>query len=65
MPFIVARNNFGQPEHTLPQVRRALDLSPDIPLIDCDARQRDSGTAVLITLVNHLFALSSVGETTP
>jgi uncharacterized protein len=64
-PFIVARNNFGQPEHTLDQVRQALDLSADVPLIDCDARRRDSGKTVLLTLVNHLFALSSVRETTP
>ncbi|WP_209648852.1 GTP-binding protein [Kibdelosporangium banguiense] len=64
MPFVVARNNFGQPEHTLHQVRHALDLSPDIPLIDCDARRRDSCKGVLIALVNHLFALSSVRETT-
>jgi signal recognition particle receptor subunit beta len=65
MPFIVARNNFGQPEHTLQQVRHALDLSADVPLIDCDARRRDSSKTVLLALVNHLFALSSVQETTP
>jgi signal recognition particle receptor subunit beta len=65
MPFIVARNNFGRPEHSLQQVRQALDLSADVPLIDCDARRRDSSKTVLITLVNHLFALSSVRETTP
>ena len=64
-PFIVARNNFGQPEHSLDQVRQALDLSPEVPLIDCDARRRDSSKTVLLTLVNHLFALSSVRETTP
>ncbi|MEC4018230.1 ATP/GTP-binding protein [Streptomyces sp. H27-D2] len=58
-PFIVARNNFGGPEYPLEDVRKALDLSPDIPLIDCDARERDSSKAVLITLVNHLYALST------
>ncbi|MEO6088448.1 MAG: ATP/GTP-binding protein [Umezawaea sp.] len=64
-PFIVARNNFGRPEHSLDQVRQALDLPAGIPLIDCDARRRDSSKTVLLTLVNHLFALSSVRETTP
>lgn len=64
-PFIVARNNFGPPKHSLEQVRQALDLSPEVPLVDCDARRRDSSKSVLLALVHHLFALSSVRETTP
>ncbi|WP_199441049.1 GTP-binding protein [Umezawaea beigongshangensis] len=64
-PFIVARNDFGGPQHTLEQVRDALDLSPEVPLVDCDARSRDSSKAVLIALVEHLHALSSARETTP
>ncbi|GAA2471985.1 ATP/GTP-binding protein [Streptomyces sp. NPDC059506] len=58
-PFIVARNNFGDDAYTLEQVREALSLPPEVPLIDCDARQRESSKAVLIALVNHLYALSS------
>lgn len=65
MPFIVARNNFGEPVHPLGQVREALSLSDDVPLIECDARRRESSKTVLITLVNHLFALSSAREGTP
>lgn len=59
MPFIVARNNFGTPTHTLEEVREALSLSSDVPLIDCDARARSSSKNVLITLVNHVYTLSS------
>ncbi|MFC4011592.1 ATP/GTP-binding protein [Nonomuraea purpurea] len=59
MPFIVARNNFGEPTHPLEQVRDALSLSDEVPLIDCDARRRDSSKAVLIALVNHLYAMST------
>ncbi|MDT0548044.1 MULTISPECIES: ATP/GTP-binding protein [Streptomyces] len=58
-PFIVARNNFGEPKHTLEEVRAALDLSPDIPMVDCDARERESSKAVLIALVRHLYSLST------
>ncbi|UNO41091.1 ATP/GTP-binding protein [Streptomyces sp. MST-110588] len=67
MPFVVARNDFGGPQHSLEQVREALDLDPDVPLIDCDARDRDSCKAVLIALVNHLYALSAreTEEATP
>ncbi|MCG5217991.1 ATP/GTP-binding protein [Streptosporangium sp. KLBMP 9127] len=62
MPFIVARNNFGEPAHPLERVRDALSLSGDVPLIDCDARRRESSKAVLIALVNHLSTLSSARE---
>jgi signal recognition particle receptor subunit beta len=65
MPFIVARNHFGGPQYPLQQVRDALSLSEDVPLIDCDARRRDSSKDVLIALVNHLYALSSAREGTP
>ncbi|MFC9329306.1 ATP/GTP-binding protein [Kitasatospora sp. NPDC057015] len=53
-PFIVARNNFGEPTHSLEQVRSALDLPADVPLVDCDARDRESAKQVLIELVRHL-----------
>lgn len=62
-PFIVARNNFEPPRHDLGAVREALTLSDDIPLIDCDARDRESSKQVLIALVNHLYALSSARKT--
>ncbi|MET7993867.1 ATP/GTP-binding protein [Amycolatopsis sp. NPDC005232] len=64
-PFIVARNNFEPPAHDLSQVRDALDLSPDVPLIDCDARRRDSSKQVLISLVDHLYSLSTARENQP
>ncbi|MFF3512580.1 ATP/GTP-binding protein [Streptomyces sp. NPDC002573] len=59
MPFIVARNDFGGPRHTPAEVRAALDLDPHIPLMDCDARSRESGKRVLITLVEHVRRLSA------
>lgn len=58
MPFIVARNNFTEPAHSLEHVRAALDLSEDVPMVDCDVRKRDSSKNVLISLVNHLHAQS-------
>ncbi|MEW1862336.1 ATP/GTP-binding protein [Streptomyces sp. NBC_00669] len=62
LPFVVARNNFGPPLHTLDQIRDALTLDDAVPLIDCDARDRESGKTVLITLVDHLYALSRAQE---
>ncbi|MGW2713134.1 GTP-binding protein [Streptomyces sp. NPDC001356] len=53
-PFIVACNDFGGPVHAGADVREALDLDPRVPLVDCDARSRESGKQVLITLVQHV-----------
>jgi signal recognition particle receptor subunit beta len=68
-PFIVACNDFGGPFHTEQQVREALDLAPDVPLVECDARDRSSSKYVLITLVEHLHSLSAAAlkaaDTTP
>lgn len=61
-PFIVACNDFGGPAHSAEQVREALDLPDDIPLVHCDARSRASSKDVLVTLVEHLYALSTARE---
>ncbi|HLH58511.1 MAG TPA: ATP/GTP-binding protein [Streptosporangiaceae bacterium] len=68
MPFVVAVNRFDGPTPGLDQVRDALSLSVDIPLVDCDARQRESSKIVLITLVRYLTRLSdpsAAEETVP
>jgi signal recognition particle receptor subunit beta len=57
MPFVVAVNCFGGPEPALDEVRAALDLSGDVPLLACDARLRESCKSVLITLIQHLSDL--------
>ncbi|MFJ6697198.1 GTP-binding protein [Streptomyces sp. NPDC091272] len=61
-PFVVARNDFGGPDHTDAQVREALDLPDHIPMITCDARSRLSSKHVLITLVEHLHQLSTTAR---
>lgn len=58
-PFVVARNDFGGPRHSEEQVRDALSLADGVPLVDCDARSRQSSKDVLITLVQHLQTLSA------
>jgi uncharacterized protein len=61
-PFIVAHNNFPGSTADLGAVREALSLSEGVPLIDCDARDRGSAKQVLITLVNHLFTMTTARE---
>jgi hypothetical protein len=58
-PFIVAVNCFDDaPRRYRPdEVRLALDLEPVVPVVLCDARRRESGKEVLVTLVEHVLAL--------
>jgi uncharacterized protein len=54
MPFAVAVNEFpGAPRYGVEQLREALDLLPDTPIVQCDARSKDSAAGALITLVEH------------
>jgi len=58
-PFVVAVNCFdGARTHTLSQIRTALDVDPQIPIVLCDARRRESAKSVLITLVEHALSLA-------
>ncbi|MEV5411348.1 ATP/GTP-binding protein [Thermopolyspora sp. NPDC052614] len=58
MPFVVAVNRFVAGPG-LPAVRDALALAPEVPIVDCDARRRESCKQVLITLVEHLAHLNT------
>jgi signal recognition particle receptor subunit beta len=60
IPFIVALNRFdGSRRYETEDVRLALDLEPDMPIISCDARSKDSAKEVLITLVEHVLVTAS------
>ncbi|MFD9443234.1 ATP/GTP-binding protein [Streptomyces sp. NPDC060006] len=65
LPYAVALNDFGDSrEHDLAEVREALDLLPETPLVRCDARDRVSSTHALIALVEYLLTRdgSSAGD---
>jgi signal recognition particle receptor subunit beta len=64
-PFIVACNNFGESTDGGDAVRDALDLDPRVPLIECDARSRESSKQVLITLVEHLHTDATLAPARP
>jgi uncharacterized protein len=60
-PFVVAVNCFdGAPRYDPEDIRIALSLDPDAPVVLCDARRRDSVKHVLVTLVAH--ALTKVSS---
>jgi signal recognition particle receptor subunit beta len=58
MPFVVAVNCFdGARRFPEKDVRTALDLNPDVPVLGCDARQRASCRDVLVALVEYAAGL--------
>ncbi|MGH4036091.1 GTP-binding protein [Actinomycetota bacterium Odt1-20B] len=57
MGFIVAVNEFdGAYRYDPEEVRSAIDLDPQVPIVRCDARISSSGIQTLLTLVKHLLA---------
>ncbi|MFC3999471.1 ATP/GTP-binding protein [Nocardiopsis sediminis] len=60
LPFMIAVNSFtGDHGYTTEQLRDALDLAPDVPIVGCDARDRNSVIATLVTLVKHAMAVEA------
>lgn len=54
IPFVVAINCFdGRAQHSPDQVREALGVPPEVPVVLTDARRRDVTKQTLIELVSH------------
>jgi signal recognition particle receptor subunit beta len=54
VPFVVAHNIFGErPAHELDDLREALAVPEDVPMLTCDARDRNSTKMALLELVQH------------
>jgi uncharacterized protein len=58
LPYLVAINCFdGVQYHEATDVREALAISPEVPVLSCDARIRESTKQILIALVEHVLSL--------
>ena len=49
----------GAPVHSISTLRKALDLPEMVPILHCDARNRQSCRDVLLTLTRYLLALTA------
>ena len=59
VPFVVGLNAFDSVlRHHPDDVRDALDLSPDIPLLITDARDRETVRDTLVGLVRHAMTMA-------
>jgi uncharacterized protein len=64
LPYIVALNIFeGTQRYALEEVAEALAVPPRVPILECDARHRESTKQVLIKSVEH--AIQALQEENP
>ena len=57
LPFVVGVNVFdGTVPHALDEVREALDVDPDVPVLVTDARSREAVKTLLLALLERVLA---------
>ncbi|MDN5750710.1 MAG: ATP/GTP-binding protein [Pseudonocardia sp.] len=57
LPYVVGLNMFdGVAQHRVEDVREAMSIDLAVPIVTCDARNRDSTKRALISLVEHAMA---------
>ncbi len=57
LPYVVGLNMFdGLQQHRVEDVREAMSIDPAVPIVTCDARNRESTKRALIALVEHAMA---------
>lgn len=60
IPFVVGVNCFeGSARYPADAVRQALDLDSDVPVLMCDAREKEPVKEVLIGVVEHAMAVGA------
>ncbi len=64
LPFVVGVNCFDNAyRYGTEEVRAALDIDDHIPVLLCDARERESTKQVLVTLLQHAMAEARLAGT--
>jgi signal recognition particle receptor subunit beta len=66
IPHVIAVNQFdGAQVYGHEELRQALALEDDTPLLICDARRRDSAKGVLVTLLEHAITQQRLRDDLP
>ncbi len=56
VPFVIGMNQFdGAPQHSVEDIREALDLAPDVPIVRTDARNSETALDTLVQLLTHIL----------
>ncbi len=65
IPFLIAVNEFDCAfRYDSDEVRDALDLPSDVPVLLCDAREKPSALRILIALIEHALRRALAASTT-
>ena len=57
LPYVVAVNQFaGRARMSLDEVRHAVNVDPDVPVVAIDARSREQVKTVVLTLLHRILA---------
>jgi signal recognition particle receptor subunit beta len=63
IPFVIGLNSFdGAPRYPIEEVREALGVGGHVPVLECDARKKESVKQALITLLESLVAQARARE---
>ena len=64
LPYVVAVNQFaGRATMTLDEVRHAVNVDPDVPVVGIDARSREQVKTVVLTLLHRILARAKARRT--
>lgn len=56
VPFVIGLNQFdGAPQHSVEDIREALDLAPEVPIVRTDARDNETALDTLVQLLTHIL----------
>jgi len=60
VPFVIGVNCFdGGQVYTVDEVREAIGVASNVPILLCDVRRRDSSRELLLALTEHVLALAT------
>lgn len=66
VPFVIGLNQFdGAPQHGVEDIREALDLGADVPIVRTDARNSDGALDTLVQLLSHILTTLSQASAVP
>jgi len=66
VPFVIGLNQFdGAPQHSVEDIREALDLAAEVPIVRTDARDSDASLDTLVQLLTHILQSLSTKAVEP
>lgn len=66
VPFVIGLNQFdGAPQHSIEDIREALDIGNEVPIVRTDARDSETALDTLVQLLTHILHSLSAKAVAP